>query len=261
MPEIQFSHPLIKRTLTVSTGANQIEWSYNLNTVAYPTYGGEVVQVLSTNIDDLKISGDVRSYDEMEKIYRWFLEYMQIATQGTSSPENGYKEEAVTMNYPHRGWRLSIQPKSLPSLRYGRDVVIPSWTLQAAIKDPDPVQTELTIDHAVNGDLAYFQGKVDANIGLMVKDHGQMVFRQANPFSDPNGIITSDEKALYPNAPNRTEALTGLAKQMDAAMQTLIQGSLADIFSGWSASKPASVDATTKANTHVTGSVTKGTAQ
>lgn len=235
MPEIQFSHTLINRTLTVSTGANQISWGYNLNTQSYPTYGGEVVQVLSTNIDDLQVTGEIRLYKEMEEIYRWFLEYMQLATQGPgSSPQDGYREEAVVMKYPERGWTLSIQPKSLPSMTYGRDVVIPSWTLIAAIKDPDPAMSDLTLDSAVNGDVANWQGTVSADIG----------FRQSNPFSDPQGTITTEEKALFPNAPNQVAngktvndsgtQLTGLAKQMQGAFNSLLStGNLADIFEGW----------------------------
>jgi hypothetical protein len=39
--------------LTVDTGLDEASWSYNLNTVAFPTYGGEVVQILSCNVGEL----------------------------------------------------------------------------------------------------------------------------------------------------------------------------------------------------------------
>src|SRR3954464_14172738 len=115
MPTILFEHPNIDNALSVETGANDISWSYNLNTQAYPTYGGEVVQVLSTNIQNLTIQGEVRSYEKMEEIYQWFLEYMMIVTQGIGDKQ-GYVETPVTMTYPHRGWQMAIRPLQLPNM-------------------------------------------------------------------------------------------------------------------------------------------------
>lgn len=36
-----------------------VEWSYNVNTAQYDTYGGQVIQVLSVNIDQLVIEGQL----------------------------------------------------------------------------------------------------------------------------------------------------------------------------------------------------------
>lgn len=233
MPEIIFTHPEIDDTLVVSTGANQISWAYNLNTVNYPTYAGEVVQVLSCNIDNLQIEGDIRSYAEMEGIYTWFLEYMQKATQGLRGAR--YVDAPVKMEYPHRGWTLFIKPIQLPSMRYGREIVVPSWSMQAHIEDPDPVQRELTIDHAINGDIENFKSRVTANIG----------FRQANPFSDPLAVITKEESTLYPKAkdivglkvegsetqtdPDWDTAIQGLAKQATDMFNALLTGDFKDL--------------------------------
>jgi hypothetical protein len=76
MPTVRFSHPTIdaiKSPLRISTGANEITWGYGLNYQTYPTYGGEVTQILSAYTDDLVIQGDVSSYSKMEEIYEWFL--------------------------------------------------------------------------------------------------------------------------------------------------------------------------------------------
>jgi hypothetical protein len=226
---IVFTHPNIAESLVITTGANRISWAYNLVTQAYPTYAGEVVQVLSVNIDNLEITGDVRSYKEMEKIYRWFLLYLQKATQGNN--QDAYVSQPVKMEYPHRGWTLFIKPIALPGMRYGRDVVIPTWTMTAHVEDPDPEQRALTIDHAINGDVENFKARVSANIG----------FRQANPFSDPLAIITKDEDSLYPKAKDikgikvqggggtwegaQAAQLTGLAKQMNSMFEALSGGS------------------------------------
>lgn len=190
MPQIFFHHDKVDPPdLIVETGANQISWGYNLNTQSYPTYSGEVVQVLSTNIDDLEIVGEVKTYKEMETIYTWFLQYMLKATQGYAG--DSYQETPVTMSYPERGWRLAIKPIQMPGMRYGRDVIIPQWRLRASIVDPDPLMDELTVDYVARakGELVAF-GRMTGEVG----------YRRKNPFSDPNAVITKEEAELYPRA-------------------------------------------------------------
>lgn len=232
---IIFTHPQIDRALVVKTGANNISWAYNLNTVAYPTYAGEVVQVLSCNIDNLQIDGEVRSYAEMEEIYKWFLIYMQKATQGSGG--DNYVGAPVKMEYPHRGWTLYIKPIQLPALHYGRDVVVPTWSMSAHIEDPDPEMRDLAIDNSPGsqyaGEVENFRARISANIG----------FRRANPFSDPIATITKEENELYSNTgidlagikvmgskddPDEPD-LTGLAKQMQDMFKSLLEGTYQDL--------------------------------
>lgn len=177
--EVIFSHSEVDKTLgklVVLTGANQITWSYGLNTQSYPTYAGEVVQILSAYTDVLHISGDVVSYSQMEHIYEWFLRYISIATQGyNANPGNrvtSYNEEPVSMSYPHRGWNLKIKPLHLPGLRYGREVVVPTWSLEAHVVEEEAEMLELAKESALLGEF----DKLDAGIG----------FREHNPFSDPD---------------------------------------------------------------------------
>jgi hypothetical protein len=228
MPPITFSHPQVSGTLTVDTGANDIAWAYTLNTSTYPTYAGEVVQVLSTSIENLNISGEVRSVAEMERIYHWFLQYMQIATQGRDG--TNYSEYAVKMDYPERGWTLYIQPIALPGLHYGRDVVVPTWQVQAHVLDPDPKMTELTIDAALNPELDQFKNALTADIG----------FREYNPYSDPLGVLTHDEAVLFPDHHQRyqgmdaskdaaREDLTGIAKRLAGLVEAYVGGDFSGI--------------------------------
>src|SRR4051794_31156530 len=88
--ELIFTHPNVRSgtPLTVTTGADMIRWTYTLNTANWPTYGGEVVQILSVAIDDVNIQGTCRNYAEMENIYAYFLEFVQIATQGKNTQRN-----------------------------------------------------------------------------------------------------------------------------------------------------------------------------
>jgi hypothetical protein len=134
--ELIFEHPAMPDALVIYVKPNQIVWSYGLNTANFPTYGGEVVQVLSMYVDDLNIAGEVRSYTDIERIYKWFITYMQKATQGRVSSE-GYDSRPIKMRYPHRGWEFSILPKALPSFKYGTDVVAPTWMLTAAVSEFD----------------------------------------------------------------------------------------------------------------------------
>lgn len=41
------------------------------------------------------------------------------------------------MRYDERGWRFSILPKSMPGFRYGRDVVVPEYQINAAVVQSD----------------------------------------------------------------------------------------------------------------------------
>src|ERR1700756_4389028 len=111
-----FHHHFISPDLYVQTGADNINWTYTLNTQRYPTYGGEVVQILSCFIDTLTIQGTVarqqsrdtskpQSDAGMEDIYKWFLQYMQIASQGRKGT-TAYSERYIKFTYPARGWSL-----------------------------------------------------------------------------------------------------------------------------------------------------------
>jgi hypothetical protein len=62
MDNLIFEHPSAEGPLSVHVNPNQIEWSYGLNTANYPTYGGEVIQILSTFIDDMTVQGNVTTY-------------------------------------------------------------------------------------------------------------------------------------------------------------------------------------------------------
>lgn len=45
--------------LSLAIDPYNVEWTYNVNTQVYDTYGGQVIQVLSVNIDTLTIDGQI----------------------------------------------------------------------------------------------------------------------------------------------------------------------------------------------------------
>ena len=168
--------------LVVNVKPNQITWAYGLNTANFPTYGGEVVQILSIYVDDLNISGEVRTYQDIERIYKWFLSYMQKATQGPRGADPSYDSRPIEMTYHHRNWKFSILPKSLPAFTYGTQVVAPTWQLQAAVSEFDDKFEDSILSSqefagvAAEGDFNPF-GTATAEIG----------FHENNPWSAPTG--------------------------------------------------------------------------
>lgn len=168
--QVVFSHPAVTpNKLVLTIKPDQITWAYGLNTSNYDTYGGEVVQILSMFFDDMTISGTCRSYSTLEQIYAWFLQYMQIATQGNKG-KGSYNARPVIFSYPHRGWEFSIYPKSLPGFRYGTEVVAPTWTVQAAVVEAPADLKSLIMSEAamagtaIQGEFEPF-GKATAMIG------------------------------------------------------------------------------------------------
>ena len=176
-PNVTFSHHSMS-DLNLYVNPDSIVWSYGLNTQNYPTFGGEVVQILSMFIEDMTITGTVSSYRSMERIYKWFVAYMQNATQGKNQ---AYDTTPITFRYNTRGWKFLIQPKSAPGFRYGKDVVAPTWTVQAAVVESPESFEELV--------------KTDAQTQAMQSDEGfqpfgtataQIGFSEFNPWTTPN---------------------------------------------------------------------------
>lgn len=198
MPSCTFYHPDIPSSpdrpgpyLNIASGMDEASWSYNLNTVTYPTYGGEVVQILSCNIGELTITGTLPSYRAMERVYSYFAYYLQIATQGRSKdPQSGktsYNQTPMAFTYPERGWSFQIMPTALRKFRYGQDVVAPSWGIQAHI-----------VDHS--NDLHSIKEFTKAQVlqdflksdGEKFDTEGKIGFLSENPFSAPGTIFGDD---------------------------------------------------------------------
>lgn len=196
--------------LKVETGANNVGWSYGLNTETIPTYGGQVVQILSAYVEDITIQGDARTYAEMEKIYTWFLRYMRMTTQ-----EGKFNERPIHMAYPARGWNIKIQPKSLPGFRYGTDVVAPTWQIQGQVVENDADMAEYTMN--VASEQGWTFDKIHAGIG----------WQEENPFTDPLAQ-TKDEKGKKQSKvevmKDVTKYLTGVAENYNDIVKAFVQG-------------------------------------
>lgn len=176
MASLVFHHPNASvGDLTIENGIDNVQWAYGLNTATFPTYGGEVVQILSVYIDDLTMQGTVATYSQMEAIYSYFSRYMQIATQGSNphpaAGQSAYNMQPVTMTYATRGWTFDLIPKEAPGFRYSRDIVTPTWQLIAHVVDDslnlDPIKNAIK-DSVVAGEMAEFaklNGEISPNSG------------------------------------------------------------------------------------------------
>lgn len=200
MPAVTFYHPDIPASsdgkrpgpyLTINSGLEEASWSYNLNCSTFPTYGGEVVQILSCNVGELTLAGTLPSYRAMERIYSYFAYYLQIATQGRSkSPTSGvtsYNQTPITFTYPERGWTFDIIPTGLAKFRYANDVVAPAWGITAHIVDhtEDLHDIKEFTKHQILDDFLKSDGEkfeVEGKIGFLAE----------NPFSAPGTIFDDD---------------------------------------------------------------------
>jgi hypothetical protein len=197
MPSVTFYHPDIPSSkdgrrpgpyLTINSGLDEASWSYNLNTTVFPTYGGEVVQILSCNIGELTIMGTLPSYRAMERVYSYFAYYLQIATQGRSrDPTSGrtsYNQKPIKFSYPERGWTFDIMPTGLKRIRYANDVVAPEWGITAHVVDHtnDLHDIKEFTKHQVLQQFLKSDGEkfdVEGKIGFLAE----------NPFSAPGTIF------------------------------------------------------------------------
>lgn len=140
MPAITFSHKDIG-SLTIDNGIDNAQWAYGLNTQTYPTFGGEVVQILSVYIDDLTLQGTCATYKQAELIYKYFARYLIMATQGHSKtpvPDESYNMDPMVFSYPARNWQFYIYPMAAPGFAYETGMVGPQWQMQAHIIDDSP---------------------------------------------------------------------------------------------------------------------------
>lgn len=118
--------------LTIPTGADEITWGYGLNTKRTPTYGGEVVQILSMYADKMTIKGTCRTYNEMNKIYEYFKNYISYTT-GAKGLDTKRHQKFLKFRYPARSWSFVIMVDDISSFRMSKDIAAPVWSLTAEI--------------------------------------------------------------------------------------------------------------------------------
>lgn len=96
------------KVLRFRTDPNSITWDYNLKTNIEETYGGQVVQVLSANIDNLRITADagLGGWAYVESVALFFRDMLFNQREGRSEPG--------VFRYPARGWELKVFALNFP---------------------------------------------------------------------------------------------------------------------------------------------------
>lgn len=251
MAEIIFQHERVAPAggnqgdpLQLSIGPDEISWGYNVNTAKYPTYGGEVIQILSVYVDDMTVGGSIRTYEEAEGIYEYFMAYFSIATQtanANASAEDKFEQTPMVFKYPERNWTFYIQPMAAPGFEYGSEVVAPKWQIQAHI-----------VDRGLNAEsLKNYIGKA-AQDQLEKLEHGLESFHLSghispdsgdpskNPFIAPNTPTTKKGGQVTFEPYSAKEVTEGLGKIADfytSLLPSYLKGDFADV-AGVSGSKP-----------------------
>ena len=114
------------RTFRFRTNPNSFSWTYTLNKHVDPTYGGRVVQLLSTKIDDFSIEADCGGG-------RW--EYANAVATFMRDVMIGQRTgETATFEYTTRGWKLKVYIVSMP-FEDAYQEVLRTFTIQMKVQE------------------------------------------------------------------------------------------------------------------------------
>lgn len=96
------------KVLRFRTDPNSVAWEYNLKTNVEETYGGKVVQVLSANIDNLRVTADAGrgGWAYVEQVALFFRDMLFDQREGLGEPG--------VFRYPPRGWELKVFALNFP---------------------------------------------------------------------------------------------------------------------------------------------------
>jgi hypothetical protein len=94
------------RVFRFRTNPNEITWTYSLITHTDQTYGGRVVQILGTKIDDLTVKVDCGNggWEYLMRVVTYIRDLMV-------SQRNG---QPATFEYTTRNWKLNVYAASIP---------------------------------------------------------------------------------------------------------------------------------------------------
>lgn len=167
-------------TLRFRTNPNEIWWSYTLNTHVEQTYGGRVVQILGTRIEDLVIKVECGNggWPYLTKVVD-FLRKMMIEQR-----KDGGK--TATFNYTTRGWRMKVYALSVP---FQDQVTATTRELELRFKVVEDLTGQMT-QMALNNELA----RLMDGVGFKKSQYNDPKLNTGAqvPHESPNGISLTD---------------------------------------------------------------------
>lgn len=168
------------RTLRFRTNPNEFAWTYTLNKKIDTTYGGRVVQLLSTKIDDFTIKADCGNgrWPYMFKIATFMRDIM--VEQRTGRP--------ATFEYTTRGWKLNVYIVSVPFADAVEEVARPFEINMKVQEDISGVMSR----NSLSAELSRLQDGVgfsrskynDPRLNAASSDQEQSPFNAANLIGD-----------------------------------------------------------------------------
>lgn len=128
-------------------GPNSIMWDYTLNTAAFDTLGGRVVQVLSVKIDTLTLAGDAANRDALILLY-YNVNKSQNKQIQTQSPS--------TLYLPTRNWYFDVWIRAFPQMGWDIRTVTYPYTIQFEVDQNSYSVDEISssITEAAIGELS-----------------------------------------------------------------------------------------------------------
>lgn len=212
------------KALSLRLGPTQVSWTYNLNSRIIDTFGGQVVQILSTNIANLTLEGQFgregpygrtlqdRRYEHrppgelhdtsaqgdlrvgLHQFVSYFRDYFSQASQGGDRGAlDAYNEASMSVEYVDlddlfpRRW--TGYPINLPSFQRSKENFAPKWQVQFEVSEPDPEIARQTMNPEIE--------KIQALVGYTV----------FNPFSDPLASLVKNPEVAKEVASTYTEAI------------------------------------------------------
>lgn len=159
-------------TLRFRTNPNQFNWTYTLNRKVESTYGGRVVQLLGTKIDDFSFKADCGGgrWAYMNKVAKFMRDVM--VTQRNGKP--------ATFEYTTRGWKLNCYIANVP--------------FADAIEE---VQREFEVQCKVQEDVSGVASKNFLSAEIRKLQDG--VNFKRGPYNDPlkGAGVTDSEKGIF----------------------------------------------------------------
>lgn len=177
--------------LNFRTNPNSILWDYELITHVEQTYGGRVIQILGTKMDNLQVSVDCGQGGWPYAMY--IVQFMRdlMVQQRNGTP--------ATFSYTTRGWQLKVFALNVPF----HDAV------QETIR-------ELTLNFKIQQDVSGLQEAASISDALMALTNG--IGFTANSFN------TSYSLAGYPSNAGGGGAATALQSSLSATLPTALTG-------------------------------------
>ena len=185
------THPNLPQPLNFRTNPNSILWDYELISHIEQTYGGRVVQILGTKMDNLQVTVDCGQggWPYAMWVVQWMRDLMVQQRNG----------KPATFTYTTRNWKLKVYALNVPF----HDAV------QETVR-------ELTLNFKIQEDVTGLQQAASISQALSALTNGIGFF--ANSFN------TSYSLAGYPDNAGGGGLATALQSTLQVTLPTALTG-------------------------------------